>query len=70
MIAKASMLMGEYIEEHTTRGLRADAAVVDYCWQSRWKFQYGVSLRRPNLRFSVPRDSMRERMHLFWTNLC
>ncbi len=69
MLAKASMLMGEYIEEHTTWELRADAAVVDYCWLSRWKFQYGVSLRRRNRRFSVPRDIRRERMHLFWTNL-
>ena len=69
MLAKASMLMVEYIEEHATRGTRADAGVVNYQWMSRWKFQYGVSLRQPNRKFSVPREIMRERLHLFWTNL-
>ncbi len=51
MIAKATMLMGEYIKDHVTRGLQADVAVVDYGWLSRWKFQCGVSLRNPTAGF-------------------
>ncbi len=71
MIAKASMLMDEYIEEHAVRGLQADAdaAVVNDCWLSRWRFQYGVNLRRPNRRFSVPQGIMLEQMHLLWANV-
>ena len=69
MLAKANMLMGEYMEEHAARGQRADAALVNYMWLSRWKFLYNVNFRQPNRRFSVPRVIMRERLHLFWTNL-
>ena len=32
MLAKARMLMESYVEEHAVRGMRADAAVVDYTW--------------------------------------
>ena len=69
MLAKANMLMGEYMEEHAARGQRADAALVNYMWISRWKYMYSINFRHPNRRFSVPRVIMRERLHLFWTNL-
>ena len=38
MLAKANMLMGEYIDEHIAQGVQADAGVVNYIWLSRWKF--------------------------------
>jgi hypothetical protein len=69
MLAKARMLMGEYVEEHVVRGMRADAAQVDYTWLSRWKFQFRISLRQPNRKWSVPRAIMKERLEITWCNI-
>ena len=69
MIAKARILMESYVEEHAVRGERADAAVVDYTWLSRWRFQFRVSLRQPNRKWSVPRHIMKERLEIVWCNI-
>ena len=69
MIAKAKVLMEGYVEEHAMRGERADAAAVNYNWLSRWKFQYRVSLRQPNRKWSVPRHIMKERLEIVWCNI-
>ncbi len=69
MLAKARMIMESYVEEHAARGMRADAAKVDYTWLSRWRFQFRVSLRQPNRKWSVPRHIMKERLEIVWCNI-
>jgi flavin-binding protein dodecin len=63
------LIMESNVEEHAVRGLRADAAKVDYKWLSRWKFQFRVSLRQPNRKWSVPRRIMKERLETVWCNI-
>jgi hypothetical protein len=42
---------------------------VDYTWLSRWKFQFRISLRQPNRKWSVPRAIMKERLEITWCNI-
>jgi hypothetical protein len=69
MLAKARVLMESCVEEHAVRGRRADAAKVDYARLRRWKFQFRVSLRLPNRKWSVPRRIMKARLETAWCNI-
>ena len=54
VLAKAGLLRMEYIEAHLNASAVADAPVISYRWLSRWKQQFGVSLRRPNRKWTAP----------------
>ena len=38
-------------------------------WLRRWRREYGVSLRKPNRRFKVPRATFMQRCRIAWCNM-
>ena len=66
---RAQVITETYILECIRGGRRADPPKLTYTWLREWRLQYGVSLRRPNRRFFVPRAILKERLEVLWLNL-
>jgi len=69
VLTKARLLMEEFIRAHLDAFVAAEAAVVDYKWLSNWKREYGISLRKPNRKWSYPRATLKERLRIMWSNV-
>ena len=41
----------------------------DSWWFRRWEAEYGLSAKKANRKYQVPRSVQKERMELFWTSL-
>ncbi len=44
---------------HLRAGERAITPIISYAWLRNWRFDYGVSLRRPNRRWKVSHAVLR-----------
>jgi hypothetical protein len=69
VLGKAQALMEEWVGEHVQRGLPAVAGSISKVWLLRWRRCYGVSLRQPNRKWSVPRKVLVERLETTWLNV-
>ncbi len=69
VMTKARLLMEEFVAEHLRRGRVAPAAVINSPWLTRWKRQYGVSLRQPNRKWKVSRSVLKDRLRIGWSNI-
>ena len=38
-------------------------------WLRQWEHEYGLSMRKANRKFEVPRDVLQERLHIGWANI-
>ena len=50
-------------------GARVRPFVPDGHWFARWQEEYGLSMRRANRIFQVPRSVLKERLEILWVNL-
>ena len=41
----------------------------DSWWFKRWEGDYGLSMRKANRKYQVPRSVLKERLEVFWVNL-
>ena len=69
VLEKAKMLMEDWVLAHVQAGSRAEASAIDHKWISRWKLSYGVSFRKPNRKWSVPRPVLMDRLCIMWGNV-
>ncbi len=69
VLTKAKLLMEEFVAEHLRRGRVAQAGVITSAWLTRWKRQYGVSLRQPNRKWKVARPVLKDRLRIGWSNI-
>ena len=49
-------------------GRRARVADATWMWLKRWREEFGISLRRPNRKWKVPRAILSERLRIAWVN--
>jgi len=66
---EATRLRDLYVLECLRQGRPCDAPMITYKWLRAWRKEYGVSLRRPNQRWKVPRPVLKERLWIMWSNL-
>jgi hypothetical protein len=50
-------------------GTPAVTPVINYDWLRNWRFEYGVSLRKPNRKWKVSNSVLRERLEICWCNV-
>lgn len=63
----------QFIQEYTYACLLNGEPVVtfkaDSWWFKRWQEEYGLSMRKANRKYAVPRAVVKERMEIFWVVL-
>ena len=69
LMCQAQILTETYVVECIRGGRRADPPKITYEWLREWRQLYGVSLRKPNRRFFVPRPVLKERLEITWLNI-
>ena len=69
VVNKAQQLCEDYVVESLRRGIDPQTPVVDGQWVRRWRVDRGVSFRKPNRKWKVPKDVLLERCQIFWSNV-
>ena len=69
-LVKASMLQQqEHCGECLTRELQPGHVQIDGGWLNHFRGEYGLTSRKPNRKFKVPRRVLSERLVIFWTSV-
>ena len=66
---KAQQLLTDYLRECLLRGQDARAVQLTPRWFSHWEADYGLSMRKANRKYKVPRTVMAERLEIGWLNV-
>ena len=61
VVSKAQQLCEDYIVASVRHGIDPQTPVVDGQWVRRWRVDRGVSFRKPNRKWKVPKDVLLER---------
>ena len=69
IILKTQQLLEEHAYACLLSGQRVQSFRPDSAWLARWMGEYGVSLRKANRKYQVPRHVLKERLEIFWVNL-
>jgi len=69
VLRRAKLLNEAYITAHLKQGLQADAPVMNHQWLQRWRFEYNISLRKPNRKWKIPRAILEDRLETMWLNV-
>ena len=67
--AKVNQLLTDYAYASLVNGVKVDMFVPDRRWFRNWEAEYGLSMRKPNRRYQVPKNVLMERPEIFWVNL-
>ena len=62
-------LQRDYLHNCLLRGVKATAFVPDSQWFTRWQAECGVSMRKPNRKYKVPKAVLAERLEICWLNV-
>ena len=66
---KLKQLMIDYCSECLVRGERPPPFQPTARWFSGWQREYGLSMRKPNRKYKVPKAVMAERWEIGWRNV-
>ena len=66
---KLKQLMIDYCSQCLVRGKRPTTFQPTARWFSGWQRAYGLSMRRPNRKYKVPKAVMAERLEIGWINV-
>ena len=69
LLVKVWQLQTEYAHASLLSGVKVRCFQPNYWWLSRWQEEYGLSLRKANRKYAVPRAVQKERLELFWVSL-
>ena len=69
VVSKAQQVCEDYVVESLRRGIDPQTPAVDGQWVRRWRVDRGVSFRKPNRKWKVPKDVLLERCQIFWSNV-
>ena len=61
--------MAKYVAAQVEQGVKVEAIVLRSRWFSEWRRERGLSMRKPNRRYKVPRSVMAERCEIGWLNV-
>ena len=67
--AKVLELMQEYCADCLVNGIKVTTFKPTHRWLDCWQADYGVSFRKPNRKYKVPKDVLLERMRLWWVSV-
>ena len=67
--AKAKELMCKYILAQLEASVKVTQVELRSRWFSDWRHEYGLSLRKPNRRYTVPRAVLARRLDIGWLNV-
>ena len=60
----------QFLEDHAyaslVSGVPVKSFVPDYWWCKRWEQEYGLSFRKANRKYAVPRSVQKQRLEIFW----
>lgn len=60
----------QFLEDHAyaslLSGMPVKSFVPDYWWCRRWEQEYGLSFRKANRKYAVPRSVQKQRLEIFW----
>ena len=69
-VQRAKMLTQQYIEESLLLGKPVEVPDVNRSdWNARFEADYGLSLRRPNRRYKIPKSLAGQRCEIGWLNV-
>ena len=66
---KANQLFQGHACTALLNGTKVQTAIPDAHWFRRWESDYGLSMRKANRKYQVPRPVLKERLEIFWVNL-
>ena len=66
---KVAQLLEDYAYSCLLNGSRVVAFLPDAHWFRRWEEDHGLSMRKANRKYQVPRPVLKERMEIFWVVL-
>ena len=69
VLMKAREMGGHALEHMRRTGVYSPLPAFDREWLRRWKRDYGVVFRRPNMRFKCTRAVLIERLRAMWLNV-
>ena len=69
MRQKAQLLISQYCAEHLRQGKRPRVPKLSSEWWKGWKREYGLSFKKPNRKYKVPRWLVAERLRIGWVNV-
>ena len=67
--AKSTQLLQEHAYACIQNGVPVKTINPNSHWFAEWQEDYGLSLRKANRKFAVPRHVLKERLELFWVPL-
>ncbi len=62
-------LLHEHIHECLLRGYPTETFVPRSDWFTGWEYEYGLSMRKPNRKYKVPKAVLEQRLEIGWLNL-
>ena len=65
---KAQSLVADYVREHLLHGKRPAVVALRPRWFAHWRAEYGLSMRKPNRKYKVPKAVMAARLEIGWLN--
>ena len=68
MRTKAEQLLQDYCYESLLRGLKPQSVKLTSKWWTGWQRDYGLSMRKANRKYKVPKAVMGERLEIGWLN--
>ena len=61
VVAKAKQLVSQYCVEAMRRGMKPQVPQLRPRWRTRWRRLYGLSLKKPNRKYKVPKWLLQSR---------
>ena len=66
---KAKQLLQDYCRESLMWGVKLQTVELSARWFHNWESEYGLSMRKPNRKYKVPKAVMAERLEVGWCNV-
>jgi hypothetical protein len=66
---KVNQLQEDHAYASLLNGVKVESFVPDAHWFRGWENEFGLSMRKANRKYQVPRHVIKERLEIFWTVL-
>ena len=66
---KFNQLVGDYCVNSLIAGQQPRVPLFRWEWLNRWMNEFGLSLRKANRRYKLPKRILEERLEIYWINL-
>ena len=69
LVAKCEQFLARHCHDSLVNGVPVQGFVLRDQWFRGWQKEYGLSMRKPNRKYKVPKDLLEERLKLWWTSV-